>query len=200
MTRLRTALVIGSGIAGPAVAMALQKAGIDSVVYEQHPGSAAGIGNFLTLATNGVDALRTLGAEDLATSTGFPTTATVLWSGTGKPLGAAEVSMTLEDGTTGYTLRRADLYRARRDAAENRRIPGRAWKAAHRSSSRGRRGKGDFRRRQRRYRRHRDRLRRSSLHSARDHRPQRAQADICGTHQASVPVRRCVSSSGRCGR
>jgi len=123
VTRLRTALVIGSGIAGPAVAMALQKAGIDSVVYEQHPGSAAGIGNFLTLATNGVDALRTLGAEDVATSTGFPTTATVLWSGTGKRLGAAEVSMTLEDGTTGYTLRRADLYRAMRDAAENRRIP-----------------------------------------------------------------------------
>ncbi len=123
MTRPRTALVIGSGIAGPAVAMALQKAGIDSVVYEQHPGPAADTGSFLTLATNGVDALRTLGAEKPATAAGFPTTATLLWSGTGKPLGAAEVSMTLEDGTTGYTLKRADLYRAMRDAAESRGIP-----------------------------------------------------------------------------
>ena len=122
MTRPRTALVIGSGIAGPAAAMALQKAGIDSVVYEQHPDSAEGIGSFLTLATNGVDALRTLDAENSATSAGFPTTATVLWSGTGKPLGAAEVSMTLEDGITGYTLKRTDLYRAIRDAAENRGI------------------------------------------------------------------------------
>ena len=122
MTRPSTALVIGSGIAGPAVAMALQKAGIDSVVYEQHPGPAAEAGSFLTLATNGVDALRTLGAQDPATSAGFPTTATLLWSGTGKPLGAAEVSMTLEDGTTGYTLKRADLYRAMGDAAGSRGI------------------------------------------------------------------------------
>ena len=69
------------------------------------------------------DALRTLGAHDPATSSaGFPTTATLLWSGTGKPLGAAEVSLTLEDGTTGYTLKRADLYRAMRDAAGSRGI------------------------------------------------------------------------------
>ena len=122
MSRPRTALVIGSGIAGPAAAMALQKAGIDSVVCEQHPGSAAGIGSFLTLATNGVDALRTLDAEKSATSAGFPTTAAVLWSGTGKRLGAAQVSMALEDGITGYTLKRADLSLAIRDAAENRGI------------------------------------------------------------------------------
>lgn len=122
MTRPRTALVIGSGIAGPAAAMALQKAGIGSVVYEQHAGSAAGTGSFLTLATNGADALRTLGAEKSATSAGFPTTAAVLWSGTGKRLGAAEVSMTLEDGITGYTLKRTGLSQALLDAAENRGI------------------------------------------------------------------------------
>ena len=102
--------------------MALQKAGIDSVVYEQHRGRVAGIGSFLTLATNGVDALHTLDAANPATSAGFPTTATVLWSGTGKRLGAAEVSMTLGDGITGYTLKRADLYGAIRDTAEKRGI------------------------------------------------------------------------------
>jgi len=58
---MRRALIIGAGIAGPAAAMALQKAGTESVVYEAHPTSAEGIGTFLTLATNGVDALRTLG-------------------------------------------------------------------------------------------------------------------------------------------
>jgi len=39
MTRARTALIIGAGIAGPAAAMALQKAGLDPVIYEAHPGT-----------------------------------------------------------------------------------------------------------------------------------------------------------------
>ena len=34
---IRSALVIGGGIAGPVAAMALQKAGIDAVVYEAYP-------------------------------------------------------------------------------------------------------------------------------------------------------------------
>jgi 2-polyprenyl-6-methoxyphenol hydroxylase-like FAD-dependent oxidoreductase len=122
MTHPGTALVIGGGIAGPAAAMALQKAGIESVVYEAHPASAEGIGAFLTLATNGVDALRTLDAEGPAIAAGFPSTAIVVWSGTGKRLGAAVVSTTLEDGTTGHTLKRADLYRAIRDRAAARGI------------------------------------------------------------------------------
>jgi 2-polyprenyl-6-methoxyphenol hydroxylase-like FAD-dependent oxidoreductase len=122
MTQTRTALIIGGGIAGSAAAMALQKAGIESVVYEAHPTTAEGIGTFLTLATNGVDALRTLGAEKPAIAAGFPTTETVVWSGTGKRLGAAVVSMTLEDGTTGHTLKRADLYQAMREQAASRGI------------------------------------------------------------------------------
>lgn len=122
MTSTRSALIIGAGIAGPAAAMALQKAGIDSVVYEAHPESAQGIGAFLTLATNGVDALRTLGADGPAVAAGFPTTAMVMWSGTGKRLGAAQLSLTLDDGTTGRTLKRADLYRAIHDQAVARGI------------------------------------------------------------------------------
>lgn len=116
------ALIIGSGIAGPAAAMALQKAGIESVVYEAYPSTAEGIGEFLTLATNGVDALRTLGADKPATSVGFPTSAIELWSGTGKRLGASVVSTTLEDGTTGYTIKRSDLYTAINDQAAGRGI------------------------------------------------------------------------------
>jgi 2-polyprenyl-6-methoxyphenol hydroxylase-like FAD-dependent oxidoreductase len=63
MTHTSTALVIGGGVAGPAAAMALQMAGIDSTVYEAHRTGAEGIGVFLTLASNGVDALRVLGAD-----------------------------------------------------------------------------------------------------------------------------------------
>jgi len=123
MTRpARTAVIVGGGIAGSAAAMALQKAGIEPVVYEAHPTGAEGNGVFLTLATNGVNALRTLGAEKRTIASGFPTTALVVWSGTGKRLGAAELSMTLDDGTTGYTTKRADLYRAIRDEAADRGI------------------------------------------------------------------------------
>ena len=39
-TNIQTALVIGGGIAGPVAAMALQKAGIDAVVYEAYPSRA----------------------------------------------------------------------------------------------------------------------------------------------------------------
>lgn len=122
MNRPQQALVIGGGIAGPAAAMALQKAGIDAVIYEAHPSPAAGAGSFLTLATNGIAALRTLGGADGATSVGFPTTAMVFWSGSGRRLGDAQVSITLPDGTTGRTMKRADLYRAMLEEANRRGI------------------------------------------------------------------------------
>ena len=62
MTTPRTALVIGAGIAGPVAAMALRKAGIQPTVYEAHPTRAEGTGTFLTIASNGIDALRVIGA------------------------------------------------------------------------------------------------------------------------------------------
>src|SRR5919106_1763380 len=107
----RSALIIGGGIAGPAAAMALQKAGIDPVVYEAHPSGADGVGVFLTVASNGVDALRVLGADGPALAAGLPTPRITLRSGTGKRLGETRTGVTLPDGTTSQTLKRADLYR-----------------------------------------------------------------------------------------
>jgi len=112
MTHTRTALVIGGGIAGPVAAMALQQAGIQATVYEAHPRSAEGIGVFLTLASNGIDALRTIDADKPVLAAGFPTPGILLRSATGKPLGAARAGLPLPDGTTSHTLKRADLYTA----------------------------------------------------------------------------------------
>jgi len=92
MTRTRTALIIGGGIAGPAAAMALQKAGLDPVVYEAHPTGADGVGVFLTLASNGIDALRVLDADKAAVAAGFPTPRITLRSGTGKRLGESRTA------------------------------------------------------------------------------------------------------------
>lgn len=109
---ISTALIIGAGVAGPATALALQKAGIDSVVYEAHPHSADGVGVFLTVASNGVDALRVLGADQPVLAAGFATPGITLRSGTGKKLGSSRTGQRLPDGTVSQTITRAALYRA----------------------------------------------------------------------------------------
>ena len=61
----RTALVIGCGIGGPVAAMALQKGGIDATVFEAYERSSEFAGSFLNLASNGLDALKTLSGLNL---------------------------------------------------------------------------------------------------------------------------------------
>jgi FAD-dependent urate hydroxylase len=57
----KKALIAGGGIAGPVTAMALQRAGIDSVVYEAYDTSAGlDAGAFLTVAVNGLGQARVL--------------------------------------------------------------------------------------------------------------------------------------------
>jgi 2-polyprenyl-6-methoxyphenol hydroxylase-like FAD-dependent oxidoreductase len=119
---MRTALVIGAGIAGPVAAIALQRAGITPTVYEAREGAADGSGAFLTLQVNGVDALRTLGIGHVATGIGFPTPRMRFRSHTGKLLGEVSTGAALPDGTVGVTLRRGDLYRVLRDEARRQGI------------------------------------------------------------------------------
>jgi FAD-dependent urate hydroxylase len=63
MTRGRTAIVIGGGIAGQVAAVALRRAGIEPTVHEAHDRDADGVGAFLGLGLNGIDALRTVGMD-----------------------------------------------------------------------------------------------------------------------------------------
>ncbi|WP_327121639.1 FAD-dependent monooxygenase [Nocardia sp. NBC_01730] len=74
MSTTRTALVIGGGIAGPVVATALRKAGIEARVYEAYPGPSYGIGSGLALAPNGVAALDLIGAGDPVRDIALPVT------------------------------------------------------------------------------------------------------------------------------
>jgi FAD-dependent urate hydroxylase len=118
--RRRRALIVGGGIAGPVAAMALRRAGVEAVVYEAHGGGSDDVGAFLTLASNGLDALRAVDAQRLALSEGFPTPRIEIQSGTGKRLGEVPNGGTLPDGTVSQTLKRADLHRALRDEAVRR--------------------------------------------------------------------------------
>ena len=122
MTTPHTALVVGAGIAGPVAAMALRRAGIQPTVYESRPSGAEGVGTFLTIASNGIDALRAIGADEPVLAAGFPTPTITLRSTTGKPLGGARTGLTLPDGTTSHTLKRADLYQALYQEAAGRGI------------------------------------------------------------------------------
>ena len=122
MNRARTAIIIGGGIAGPATAMALAKAGLEATVYEARPHGADGGGVMLTLAVNGIDALRTLGADAAAVAAGFPTPQITLRTHTGKRLGVTSTGGALADGTVAHTIRRADLYQALHSKAVARRI------------------------------------------------------------------------------
>ena len=119
---MKHALIIGSGIAGPVTAIALQRAGIDSVVYEAHADSAGEGGLWLTVAVNGLDALRRLDLHEPVLACGFPTATMRLRSGTGKLLAEVPIGGTLADGTVTHTLRRSDLYRALQGEAQRRGI------------------------------------------------------------------------------
>ncbi|HET8953976.1 MAG TPA: FAD-dependent monooxygenase [Solirubrobacteraceae bacterium] len=108
MTEPRTALVAGGGIAGAATALALQKAGLEPVVFEARPASD-GAGAFLTLGSNGLEALRQLGADGFALAAGFPTPSMTLRNGTGKRLGDVPASTARPGGAVSRTLMRAEL-------------------------------------------------------------------------------------------
>ena len=123
MTNPGTALIIGAGVAGPVTAMALQRAGIDAVVYEAYADSTEEVGSYLTVASNGLDALRAIDADKRVLDAGFPTPTNLLWSGTGRRLGAVSNGGRLADGTTSHTIKRARLYRALHEEAAGRGIP-----------------------------------------------------------------------------
>ncbi|MBB6345954.1 2-polyprenyl-6-methoxyphenol hydroxylase-like FAD-dependent oxidoreductase [Nonomuraea muscovyensis] len=111
------ALIVGCGIGGPATAMALRNVGVDAEIFEAYPESAEGVGAFLNVASNGLDALRVLGAHRQVMAAGVPTPHMVMWSGTGKRLGQVANGLALDDGTVSHTILRSDLYRIVRDEA-----------------------------------------------------------------------------------
>lgn len=113
-------LIAGGGIAGPVTAMAMKKAGFEPVVFEAYDRSAEGVGAFLTLAVNGLTALRELDLLDLVRHQGFDTPRFVFHSGTGRRLGELANGITLRGGLVSQTVRRADLYQPLRAEADRR--------------------------------------------------------------------------------
>jgi 2-polyprenyl-6-methoxyphenol hydroxylase-like FAD-dependent oxidoreductase len=120
MGTVKHALIIGGGIAGPATALALQKAGIRATIYEAYPAPADGLGAGLMLAPNGLQALKIIGIDAQLRAVSRPIRRMVMANGQGKVL-------TNFDGLEGLppsrVIWRSDLYRVLREAVEAADIP-----------------------------------------------------------------------------
>ena len=103
------ALVIGGGVAGPATALALHRAGFDAEVLEGRPADPGDTGSFLTLAPNGVDALDTLGVLDGVRADAVPSRRNAMYGATGRLLGTVTLGRPIGDGTPALTLRRSRI-------------------------------------------------------------------------------------------
>ena len=109
---IKRALIVGAGIAGPATAIALKRAGIEAAVYEAYERSAGvDVGAYVTIAVNGLDALSALDLQEPVKAAGFPTSSIEFFSWKGKRLGTVPIGGTLNDGTVTHSIKRADLYR-----------------------------------------------------------------------------------------
>jgi FAD-dependent urate hydroxylase len=106
------ALVIGSGIAGPVLAMALQRAGIDATVFERDPAGAEQRGAWLTFQANGMDALAAIDADAPVRGLGYDLETISFVNGKGKPLGRMPLAAPRDDGQLSLLVRRGELYAA----------------------------------------------------------------------------------------
>src|SRR5262252_1370683 len=99
------AVIVGAGVCGPVAAMALQRAGIHADVFEAYRDDGSNVGSYLTVATNGLDALRAIDAHASVLTAGFPTARTVLLSGTGKRLGIVPIGSTRPGRDASVTIK-----------------------------------------------------------------------------------------------
>ena len=121
-TQKRKALIIGCGVAGPVVALFLQRAGIEAEIYEARAESTDYGGSFLNMACNGLGVLKTLGLDDQVSSQGSPIPRMSIWSGKGKRLGEVRNGARAEVGAPSINILRSRLHQVLREGAERRRI------------------------------------------------------------------------------
>ena len=105
------ALIIGAGVAGPVLAIALRRVGIDAHVFERSPSGADPRGAWLNFQANGMDALRAAEAAGPLENIGYPNDTISFITGSGKTLGRIPMAARRPDGQLSVMMRRADLYR-----------------------------------------------------------------------------------------
>ncbi|MBB2942078.1 2-polyprenyl-6-methoxyphenol hydroxylase-like FAD-dependent oxidoreductase [Actinoplanes lutulentus] len=123
MTNKR-ALIAGGGIAGAVAAIALHRAGWEPRVFEARERGDDERGAFLTVAVNGLTALRDLGLDpERVLAAGFVTPTLAMSNSRGRRLALLPLGGPAPDGSTTTTIRRADLYAALRSEVAGLGIP-----------------------------------------------------------------------------
>ena len=116
------ALVVGGGIAGPAAALALAKAGIEPLVLERRPIVDPEAGSWFTVAPNGLDALEAIDALAAVRGQGVPSRANVMYGATGHRLGKVGLGRPLDNGLVALTMKRSWMAARLEREAERRGI------------------------------------------------------------------------------
>ena len=117
MHRPTRALVIGGGIAGPALALFLARHGIEPLVFEAYPRSEAA-GGGLQIAPNGLRVFQALGLAEALLATGHPCRDMVFRNHRGGDIGTIRTA----HAGPGVNVMRSDVHRILRDELDRRRI------------------------------------------------------------------------------
>ena len=102
-------LVVGGGVAGPAVALAAARLGMEATVLERRAVTDPEEGSWVTVAPNGLDALDVLGVLDEARAVGHPSRTNRMFGATGRHLGDVPLGAPLADGSVALTAKRSAL-------------------------------------------------------------------------------------------
>ncbi|GAA1910448.1 FAD-dependent monooxygenase [Williamsia serinedens] len=113
-------LVVGGGVGGPVLAMALRDRGWDVTVVERTPADGRGSGSWFTVTPNGLSALAAVGALDPVRALGSPTAGNLVLGATGRRLGTIGAGAPLTDGTPALSFRRPELAATLLDLAVRR--------------------------------------------------------------------------------
>ncbi len=118
----KNAIIIGCGIAGPALALQLKRAGIKSTIYEAEKIPST-LGLSIYLSPNGMNVIRSLGLYDKIKKLGTETHITIFYNEKGKQLGTFDYTNEEElYGASNVMLRRSLLYKTVREEAINQGI------------------------------------------------------------------------------
>ncbi|BDZ50304.1 FAD-dependent oxidoreductase [Frondihabitans sucicola] len=113
-------IIIGGGVGGPILALALQRAGIESEVFEAREAEAEERGSWLNFQANGMDALRSIDAAGPLEDAGYEVDTMSFVNGKGRSLGQLPMAARRPDGLTSRMLSRDALARGLRTLAEER--------------------------------------------------------------------------------
>jgi 2-polyprenyl-6-methoxyphenol hydroxylase-like FAD-dependent oxidoreductase len=106
----RKVLIIGGGVAGPALALFLKRAGMEPAIYEAGTQADNQAGAFLNVASNGMAVLETLGLADAVAAEGIACSHMMLWNGAGKLLGEVPNGLKPGEGLPSVTVKRSVLH------------------------------------------------------------------------------------------